>query len=112
MHVLYWSESDELTAEPDFSVQMRHSWGIPTALTPGTAPDSPYFSLGEVIIRYLGAVGMKLTLCPMERVGFFSAWASKKRRGVRFGPIWECIWPSRIGPRVEAPAFMLINPYP
>jgi peptide/nickel transport system substrate-binding protein len=31
---------------------------------------------------------------------------------VRFGPIWEYIWPSGVGPRVEEPALMLINPYP
>ena len=31
---------------------------------------------------------------------------------VRFGPMWEYIWPSGVGPRVEEPALMLINPYP
>ena len=31
---------------------------------------------------------------------------------VMFGPIWLYIWPSGIGPRVEEPALMLINPYP
>jgi peptide/nickel transport system substrate-binding protein len=31
---------------------------------------------------------------------------------VMFGPIWEYIWPSGIGPRVEEPGLMLINPYP
>jgi hypothetical protein len=31
---------------------------------------------------------------------------------VRFGPIWEYIWPSGVGPRVDEPALMLINPYP
>ncbi|HKC99567.1 MAG TPA: hypothetical protein VKG20_16110 [Methylomirabilota bacterium] len=31
---------------------------------------------------------------------------------VRFGPIWDYIWPSGVGPRVEEPALMLINPYP
>jgi peptide/nickel transport system substrate-binding protein len=31
---------------------------------------------------------------------------------VRFAPIWQYIWPSAIGPRVEEPALMLINPYP
>jgi peptide/nickel transport system substrate-binding protein len=136
----------------------------------------PYFSMGEAIIGYLGAVGIKLKLRPMERAAFFSAWASKQLRGVcvcasalygnaasrmseivpsdgsyayggypdidasykqqavetdrskreallhqiqrllhervRFGPIWEYIWPSGIGPRVEEPALMLINPYP
>ena len=30
----------------------------------------------------------------------------------RFGPIWEYIWPSGVGPRVDEPALMLINPYP
>jgi peptide/nickel transport system substrate-binding protein len=31
---------------------------------------------------------------------------------VMYGPIWLYIWPSGIGPRVEEPAMMLINPYP
>ena len=31
---------------------------------------------------------------------------------VRFGPIWEYIWPSGIGPRVADPALMKIDPYP
>jgi len=31
---------------------------------------------------------------------------------VRFGPIYDYIWPSAVGPRVEDPALMLIDPYP
>lgn len=31
---------------------------------------------------------------------------------VMFGPIFEYIWPSGVGPRVEEPGLMLINPYP
>ena len=31
---------------------------------------------------------------------------------VRFGPIYDYIWPSGVGPRVEDPALMLIDPYP
>ena len=31
---------------------------------------------------------------------------------VRLAPIYQYIWPSGIGPRVEEPALMLINPYP
>jgi len=31
---------------------------------------------------------------------------------VRFAPIWEYVWPSGVGPRVDEPALMLINPYP
>src|SRR2546427_1347304 len=42
----------------------------------------PYFSMGETIMGYLGAVGFKLKMRPMERATFFSAWATKKLRGV------------------------------
>jgi len=31
---------------------------------------------------------------------------------VRFGPIWEYIWPSGIGPRVAEPMLLAIDPYP
>jgi peptide/nickel transport system substrate-binding protein len=31
---------------------------------------------------------------------------------VRYGPIYQYVWPSGIGPRVAEPALMLINPYP
>jgi len=31
---------------------------------------------------------------------------------VRFGPIFDYIWPSAVGPRVADPALMLIDPYP
>jgi peptide/nickel transport system substrate-binding protein len=136
----------------------------------------PYFARGEAVMSYLGAVGIKHRMRPMERAAFFSAWQSKKLRGlcvcgsalygnaatrmseivpsestyayggypdvdalyrqqaletdrkkreamlhqiqqilherVRFGPIFEYIWPSGIGPRVAEPALMMINPYP
>jgi hypothetical protein len=31
---------------------------------------------------------------------------------VRFGPLYEFIWASGIGPRVAEPGLMLIDPYP
>ena len=31
---------------------------------------------------------------------------------VRYGPIFEYVWPSGVGPRVAEPALMLIDPYP
>lgn len=31
---------------------------------------------------------------------------------VRFAPMFDYVWPSAVGPRVEDPALMLINPYP
>ena len=35
-----------------------------------------------------------------------------KDRAPRFAPIFEFLWPSGIGPRVEEPALLMINPYP
>jgi peptide/nickel transport system substrate-binding protein len=136
----------------------------------------PYFSLGEAIVSYLGAVGIRMRMRPMERAAYYTALQSKKLKGVcicsqalygnaasrmsevipsdgayayggypdvdalyreqaretdrkkreallhqiqqvvydrvRIAPIYQYIWPSGIGPRVEEPALMLIDPYP
>ena len=136
----------------------------------------PYFGLGEAIVGYLGAVGIRTTMRPMERAAYLSALQAKKLKGlcvcssalygnaasrmsevipsegsfayggwpdvdalykqqaretdrrkreallhqiqqivydrVRIAPIFQYIWPSGIGPRVEEPALMLIDPYP
>jgi peptide/nickel transport system substrate-binding protein len=42
----------------------------------------PYFARGEAIVSYLGAVGIKARMRPMERAAFFSAWQAKKLRGI------------------------------
>ncbi len=136
----------------------------------------PYFSLGEAIVGYFQAVGIRIKMRPMERAAYFGLINSKKAKGVcvctsslygnaasrmsevipsdgayayggypdvdalfkrqaletdrakreamlhqiqrlvhervRYGPIFEYMWPSGIGPRVAEPALMLINPYP
>jgi peptide/nickel transport system substrate-binding protein len=136
----------------------------------------PYFSLGEAIVNYFQAVGIRTRMRPMERAAYFALILSKKARGVcvctsalygnaasrlsevipsdgsaayggypdidalfkqqagetdkkkrevllhqiqrlvhervRYGPIYQYVWPSGIGPRVAEPALMLINPYP
>ena len=41
-----------------------------------------YFSLGEAIVGYLGAVGIRTRMRPMERAAYFAAVSSKKLRGV------------------------------
>jgi peptide/nickel transport system substrate-binding protein len=151
--------------------------GYPNGFDAGDLhPWPPYFSMGEAIGGFLGAVGIKTRLRTMERAAFYSALAGKKLRGlcvcinavygnaasriseivpsdgnfayggypdvdalykqqaretdrkkreavlhqiqrlmyerVRYAPIYEYIWPSGVGPRVEDPALMLIDPYP
>jgi peptide/nickel transport system substrate-binding protein len=42
----------------------------------------PYFSLGEALIDYWRAVGIKLKMRPMERASYFAALSTKKLKGV------------------------------
>jgi peptide/nickel transport system substrate-binding protein len=163
--------------DPAKAKQLLAEAGYPNGFDAGELHQvPPYFSMGEAIVSYLGAIGIKLRMRPVERAAFFTAWGSKKLKGVcvcatalygnaasrmsqivptsgayayggypdvdalykqqaletdrkkreamlhqiqqvlhdrvRFGPIWDYIWPSGIGPRVAEPALMLINPYP
>jgi peptide/nickel transport system substrate-binding protein len=139
-------------------------------------PYPPYWSAGETVAGFLGAVGIRMKVRTMERAAFHTAWTGKKLHGVclctlanfgnaatriaeavrsdgafargadpdvddlfrqqaretdrrkreamlhkiqqlvydrvRFGPLYEFIWPSGIGPRVAEPGLMLIDPYP
>ena len=140
-------------------------------------PYPPYFSAGETIVGYFGAVGIRMKLRTMERAAFQTAWVGKKLHGVclctvanfgnaatrladagaerrrlrarrpiptsrrstssrrarpiakkreamlhqiqqilydraRFGPLYEFIWASGIGPRVAEPALHADRPVP
>jgi len=162
---------------PARAKQLLAEAGYPNGFDAGDLyPYPPYFSMGEAVAGYLGAIGIRTKLRTMERAAFVSAWASKKLNGVcvcisalygnaasrmsefvpsegmfsrgadpdvdtlykqqgretdrkkreamlhriqqliyervRFGPIYEYIWPSGVGPRVTEPALLLIDPYP
>jgi peptide/nickel transport system substrate-binding protein len=163
--------------DPAKAKQLLAEAGYPNGFDAGELHQlPPYFSLGEAIVNYFGAVGIRMKMRPMERAAYFSLIQSKKAKGVcicssalygnaasrlsevipsdgawayggypdidalfkqqdretdkkkreallhqiqrlvhervRYGPIFEYIWPSGIGPRVAEPALMMINPYP
>jgi len=163
--------------DPAKAKQLLAEAGYPNGFDAGDLyPWPPYFSTGEAVTTYLGAVGIKTRVRTMERAAFYSALASKKLKGlcvcvnavygnaasrlsetvpstgayaygafpdvealykqqaretdkkkrdatlrqiqqilyerVRFGPIYDYIWPSAVGPRVEDASLMAINPYP
>jgi peptide/nickel transport system substrate-binding protein len=57
--------------------------GYPTGFDAGELhPWPPYFSMGEAVAGYLGAVGIKTRVRTMERAAFYQALASKKLKGV------------------------------
>jgi peptide/nickel transport system substrate-binding protein len=163
--------------DPAKAKQLMADAGYPNGFDGGDLHVTPPFYVrGEAVVNYLGAIGIKTRMRPMERAAFFSAWQAKKLKGVcvcgtglygnaatrmsevvptdgtyayggypdiddlykrqaveidkkkreallhqiqamlhdrvRFVPLFEFIWPSGIGPRVEEPALLLINPYP
>jgi len=163
--------------DPARAKQLLAEAGYPNGFDAGDLhPWPPYFSMGEAVGGYLGAVGIRSRLRTMERAAFYPALESKKLHGlcvcinavygnaasrlsetvpgdgafaygaypdiealykqqaremdrkkreamlhqiqqllherVRYAAIMEYIWPSGIGPRVEEPALMLIDPYP
>src|SRR5438105_1842025 len=163
--------------DPAKAKQLLAEAGYPNGFDAGDLyPWPPYFSMGEAVGGYLGAVGIRSRLRTMERAAFYPALESKKLHGlcvcinavygnaasrlsetvpgdgafaygaypdiealykqqaremdrkkreamlhqiqqllherVRYAAIMEYIWPSGIGPRVEEPALMLIDPYP
>jgi peptide/nickel transport system substrate-binding protein len=163
--------------DPARAKQLLAEAGYPSGFDAGELHQlPPYFSLGEAIVNYFQAVGIRVRMRPMERASYFALISSKKAKGVcvctsslygnaasrisevipsngayayggypdidalykqqagetdkkkreallhqiqrlvydrvRYGPIYEYIWPSGVGPRVAEPALMLINPYP
>jgi peptide/nickel transport system substrate-binding protein len=162
---------------PAKAKQLLAEAGYPNGFDAGELyPLPPYFTLGEALVNYLGAVGIKVKMRPMERAAFFAALKGKKLRGLcmcgsaaygnaatrveafvastgayayggypdidmlfkqqavetnrskreallhkiqqlmheraMFGPIWEYVWPSGVGPRVEVSGLGLISLYP
>ncbi len=163
--------------DPAKAKQLLAEAGYPNGFDAGDLyPWPPYFSTGEAITGYLGAIGIRTRVRTMERAAFYAALATKKLKGLcvcvnavygnaasrmsetvpsdgafayggwpdidalykqqadetnavrreamlrqiqqtlherrRFAPIYDYIWASGIGPRVDEPALMLINPYP
>jgi len=60
--------------------------GYPNGFDAGDlTPFPPFFGLGEGLVNYLQAVGIRTKLRTMERAAFLSAWREHKLKGVIMG---------------------------
>jgi peptide/nickel transport system substrate-binding protein len=69
--------------DPARAKQLLAEAGFPNGFDAGDLyAYPPYNSTTEAVGNYLGAIGIKSRVRTMERAAFFSAWASKKLRGI------------------------------
>src|SRR5437762_729159 len=69
--------------DPAHAKKLLAEAGYPNGFDAGDFnPFPPYNSMGEAIVGYLQAVGIKTRMRTMERAAFFTAWREKKLRGI------------------------------
>jgi peptide/nickel transport system substrate-binding protein len=69
--------------DPAKAKQLLAEAGYPNGFDGGELHQAPpYFSVGETVMGYLGAVGIKVRMRPMERAAYLAALQTKKLRGV------------------------------
>ena len=69
--------------DPVRARQLLAEAGYPNGFDAGELHQTPpYWERGEAVMGYLAAIGIKLRARPLERAAFFSAWATKKLKGV------------------------------
>ena len=69
--------------DPAKAKQLLAEAGYPNGFDGGDFyPYPPYWSAGETIVNYFGAVGIRMKVRTMERATFQTAWAGKKLNGV------------------------------
>jgi peptide/nickel transport system substrate-binding protein len=69
--------------DPAKAKQLLAEAGYPNGIDVGDfVPIPPFFVVAESALNYLKAVGIRMTMRPMERAAFYAAWREKKLRGL------------------------------
>jgi peptide/nickel transport system substrate-binding protein len=77
---------DPLPYDPKRAKALLAEAGYPNGFEAGEfTPFPPYNGMGEAIVNYFAAVGIKTRLRTMERASLLSAWRDKKMRGLFVG---------------------------
>jgi peptide/nickel transport system substrate-binding protein len=77
---------DPLPYDPKRARALLVEAGYPNGFEAGElTPFPPYTGMGEAIVNYFAAVGIKTRMRTMERASLLSAWRDKKMRGIFVG---------------------------
>ena len=72
--------------DPPKSRQLLAEAGYPNGFDAGDySCDAAITNIGEPVVNYLNAVGIRAKLRPIERAAFFKGWAEKKHKGLIHG---------------------------
>jgi peptide/nickel transport system substrate-binding protein len=67
--------------DPQKSKQLLADAGYPNGIDAGDlVPIPPFFTMGEAVVNYLNAVGIRVSMRQMERATFYTAWRERKLR--------------------------------
>jgi peptide/nickel transport system substrate-binding protein len=79
----YALQTEPIPYDPEKAKQLLAEAGYPNGFDAGElVPIPPFFIVGEAVVGYLNAVGIKVKMRTMERAAFYAAWREKKLKGL------------------------------
>jgi peptide/nickel transport system substrate-binding protein len=75
--------TEPLPYDPQKAKQLLAEAGYPNGFDAGDlVPIPPFYIVGEAVVNYLNAVGIRVKMRTMERAAFYDAWKEKKLPGL------------------------------
>ncbi len=79
----YALQTEPVPYDPEKAKKLLAEAGYPNGFDAGElVPIPPFFVVGEAVVNYLNAVGIRVKMRTMERAAFYAAWREKKLKGL------------------------------